>query len=326
MNLCVDANEGTASANLFGKAHSPRRLRIFHVPVSEREFAIIVVIGLSLPTCASHHLRAVDAAALAMVALTANGACHNLTHASHTVANSGNSLSSENARLALPSLNSARAVIREFATNATHNTILTPTLLPLFRSAAALRQFSKQNSASPCHPRFRQTIADIAPAAAASTPPAFCCLLSSDDALSAYLRRLFPSGFCPLTLSEPQLLPGLSRVHSECLPSSNLRFFPHTPQLRRLARPVHKSHQRFRCASSLISHAPYALRFPRRSIYPTSEAFPCAGLRHDSIATVHKIQGKSPTRLSGKRAAGCRSWPILQVLPPSSLLSVSGGN
>lgn len=66
-------------------------------------------------------------------------------------------------------------------------------------------------------------------------------------------------------------------------------------------------------ASSSISCAPYALRPPRRSIGRAPAAFPCADLRRGSNATVRTTRGKPLMTLSGMRAAGCRSWPVLQL-------------
>jgi hypothetical protein len=69
-------------------------------------------------------------------------------------------------------------------------------------------------------------------------------------------------------------------------------------------------------ASSPESREPCAPRLPHRSIFREVEAFPFAGLRPDSNGKVHRIQEKCPTKSSGKRAAGCRSWPSSLSIAP----------
>ena len=69
-------------------------------------------------------------------------------------------------------------------------------------------------------------------------------------------------------------------------------------------------------ASTPESREPCALRLPHRSIFREVEAFPFAGLRPDSSGIVHKTQEKCPTKSSGKRAAGCRSWPSSLSIAP----------
>jgi hypothetical protein len=87
-------------------------------------------------------------------------------------------------------------------------------------------------------------------------------------------------------------------------------------QKNQFGRPQSRLHHESRHASTPESREPCALRPLRRSIFREVEAFPFAGLRPDSSGIVHKIQEKCPTKSSGKRAAGCRSWPSSLSIAP----------